>query len=140
MQVELENGTSLSEIRKKITKGEIKTKVTKQLEKKKYFSVERIQRKKRDIMQILTKYPSQAGGESISAEPKSLSAFELFANAKKEQIDGSLLNNKIFNLGDGKVLVRNYLVNFVTKLKLFGITSTICYLYIFQGTCLEVIE
>lgn len=140
MQVELENGTSLSEIRQKITKGEIKTKVTKQLEKKNYFSVERIQRKKRDIMQILTKYPSQAGGGSISAEPKSLSAFELFVNAKKEQIDGSLLNNKIFNLGDGKVLVRNYLVNFVTKLKLFGITSTICNLYIFQGTCLEVIE
>lgn len=105
LQLELENGTSLSEIREKITRGEIKTKVAKQLEKKNYFTIERIQRKKRDIMQLLTKYPSQVGSESISAEPKALSAFQLFANAKKEQIDGSLLNNKIFNLGDRKALV-----------------------------------
>lgn len=140
MQIELETGTSLSEIREKITKGEIKTKVTKQLEKKNYFTVERIQRKKRDIMQLLTKYPSQAGGESISAEPKALSAFELFANAKKERIDGSLLNNKIFNLGDGKVLVRNYLVNVVTKLKLFEINQQFAIIIFFEGTCLEVIE
>lgn len=106
----MEKGTSLGEIREKITKGEVETKVAKQLEKKSYFTVERIQRKKRDIAQLLTKYPSQSGGESIPAEPKpveprALSATELFAKAIEEQIDGSPLNKKVFDLGDTKVLV-----------------------------------
>ncbi|KAI5679233.1 hypothetical protein M9H77_10183 [Catharanthus roseus] len=110
LQLELEKGTSLGEIREKITKGEVETKVAKQLEKKSYFTVERIQRKKRDIAQLLTKYPSQSGGESIPAEPKpveprALSATELFAKAIEEQIDGSPLNKKVFDLGDTKVLV-----------------------------------
>jgi alpha-glucan,water dikinase len=51
LQIELEKGASLDEIQKKITKGEIQTKVAKQLrQRKKYFSVEKSQRKKRDLI------------------------------------------------------------------------------------------
>ncbi|KAA8533187.1 hypothetical protein F0562_033280 [Nyssa sinensis] len=59
LQVELSKGTSLDEIQKKITKGEIQTKVAKQLERKRYFTVERIQRKKRELKQLLNKYASR---------------------------------------------------------------------------------
>ncbi|KAL3511320.1 hypothetical protein ACH5RR_030721 [Cinchona calisaya] len=105
LQLELENGTSLREIREKIVKGEIQTKVAKQLAKKSYFTVERIQRKKRDTMQLLNKYPSRSGEERIVSEPQTLSAIELFAKAKEEQVDGSIINKKRFDLSDGKLLV-----------------------------------
>ncbi|KAL3501155.1 hypothetical protein ACH5RR_035604 [Cinchona calisaya] len=105
LQLELEKGTSLSEIREKIAKGEIQTKVAKQLEKKSYFTVEKIQRKKRDAMQLLSKYPSRNGEERIFSETQAFSAIELFAKAKEEQVDGSILNKKRFDLSDGKLLL-----------------------------------
>ncbi|CAA2985282.1 alpha-glucan water dikinase, chloroplastic isoform X1 [Olea europaea subsp. europaea] len=105
LQVEVEKGTSVDEIRKKIAKGEIQTKVAKQLEKKRPFSVERIQRKKRDIMQLLNKFASRPIEESISTESRELSTTERFAKAKEDQIDGPILNKKKYKLADKELLV-----------------------------------
>lgn len=57
-------------------------------------------------MQLLSKYPSRSGEERTISEPQALSAIELFAKAKEEQADGSVVNKKKFDLSDGKLLVR----------------------------------
>lgn len=107
MQSELEKGISLDEIRKKIIKGEIQTKVSDALKTKKYFRTERIQRKQRDFMQILNKHAAEPmEKKNISVEPKALSAVELFANAIEEQDRESILNKKICKLADKELLVR----------------------------------
>ncbi|XP_057948829.1 alpha-glucan water dikinase, chloroplastic [Malania oleifera] len=105
LQIELDKGTSLDEIRKKITKGEIKTKVTKQLQSKTYFTVQRIQRKKRDFMQLISKYAAEPIGKNISIKPKALSEVEHFAKEREEQEGGPILNKKIFKLSDKELLV-----------------------------------
>ncbi|CDP13198.1 unnamed protein product [Coffea canephora] len=105
LQLELQKGTSVSEIREKIVKGEIQTKVAKQLEKKSYFTAERIRRKKRDTTQLVNKYPSRSREERTYSEPQALSAIELFAKAKEEEVDGSIMDKKLYNLSDGKLLV-----------------------------------
>ncbi|KAJ4974404.1 hypothetical protein NE237_007578 [Protea cynaroides] len=105
LQAELDKGASLDEIRKKIVKGEIKTKVSKQLEKKKYFTVERIQRKERDLMQLLNKYITEPVKERASKLSKSPTAVELFLKAKEEQDGGSIVNKSFFKLGDMEVRV-----------------------------------
>lgn len=104
LQRELEKGVSLDVIRKKITKGEIQTKVSKQLQQRRYIS-DRIQRKKRDLAQVITKYAAKFAEEEVSAEPKALKAVELFARAKEEHDGGAVLNKKIFKLGDMELLV-----------------------------------
>lgn len=106
MQIELEKGASLDEIRNKITKGEMKTKAT---PKRKYI-VERIQRKERDLMQLINKYvaDSQTGKEKISVKPKSLTVVELYSETKKEEDVGSILSKKIFNLSGMELLVGHH--------------------------------
>ncbi|KAI8528222.1 hypothetical protein RHMOL_Rhmol12G0133800 [Rhododendron molle] len=107
LQIELDNGTSIDGIRKKITKGEIQTKVTKQREKK-YFTVGRIQRKKRDLMELLNKHSSGLVEEKISpvsVKPKVLSTIERFAQEKQEQGGSPITNKKIFRLADKELLV-----------------------------------
>ena len=106
MQKELEKGTSLEEIRKKITKGEIETKVAKQLQSKKVFRRERIQRKKRDLTHILNKNVAKPVDQKFTIEPKALTAVELFAKAKEEQDGAPVLNKSIFKLEDKELLVR----------------------------------
>lgn len=109
LQTELEKGMSLDDIRKKITKGAIQTKASKQQGKKSHFTIERIQRKNRDPVQLLNKYakvPAKAT-EKTSATPKALSTIELFARAKEEQSDGPIINRKIYKLGDKELLVRS---------------------------------
>ncbi|KAK4485750.1 hypothetical protein RD792_008396 [Penstemon davidsonii] len=103
LEVELEKGVSLDEIRKKITKGEIQTKVAKQLVKK--STVERIQRKKRDIMQLVTKFDSGPIEETFTSEPQVLSAIQQFAREMEDHIDGPILNQKIYKLSDKELLV-----------------------------------
>ncbi|XWS69047.1 hypothetical protein CRYUN_Cryun04dG0146200 [Craigia yunnanensis] len=104
LQSELEKGVSLDEIRKKITKGEIETKVSKQLQNKRYFSAERIQRKQRDLMQLLNKHAAKSVEKSISVEPKPLTAIERFA--KEKELDGCpVMNKKIYKLGERELLV-----------------------------------
>lgn len=107
MQSELEKGISLDEIRKKITKGEIQTKVSDQLKTKKYFRTEKIQRKQRDFMQILNKHVAEpTEKKNISVEPKALTPVELFVKATEEQEGDSILNKKIYKLADKELLVR----------------------------------
>lgn len=112
MQRELEKGASLDEIRKKITKGEIQTKVTKKFESKRVFRTDRIQRKKRDFMQIINKHAAKIVDEAKivdkehSVKPKPLTAVELFAKAKEEQDGGSVLRKYNFRLNDKDLLVR----------------------------------
>uniref|UniRef100_A0A7C8Z612 Uncharacterized protein n=1 Tax=Opuntia streptacantha TaxID=393608 RepID=A0A7C8Z612_OPUST len=106
--MELDKGTSVDEIRKKIAKGEIQTKVKKQLEKRSYFTVERVQRKKRDLTQIINKCPKYSAaepGEEVSMKPKSLSAVELFAEVKGAQDGSVVVNKKIYKLADAQLLV-----------------------------------
>ncbi|KAH9773137.1 alpha-glucan water dikinase 1 [Citrus sinensis] len=106
LQSELEKGISLDEIRKKITKGEIQTKVSDQLKTKKYFRTERIQRKQRDFMQILNKHVAEpTEKKNISVEPKALTPVELFVKPTEEQEGDSILNKKIYKLADKELLV-----------------------------------
>ncbi|KAJ0095371.1 hypothetical protein Patl1_16076 [Pistacia atlantica] len=106
LQSELDKGVSLDEIRNKITKGEIQTKVSDQLTSKRYFSAERIQRKKRDLMQLLNKHLSKTVGETeISFEPKALTQVELFIKAKEEQDGDSVVNKKTYKLADKELMV-----------------------------------
>lgn len=109
LQIELDKGTSLDEIHKKITKGEIQTKVTKQLGYKKDFGGERTRRKKRDLMQLITKYAAESVEEQGSVKPKALTVVELFAKTKEEQEGGDVLKKQIYKLADKELLV------FVTK-------------------------
>lgn len=106
MQIELDKGTSLDEIHKKITKGEIQTKVTKQLGYKKDFGGERTRRKKRDLMQLITKYAAESVEEQGSVKPKALTVVELFAKTKEEQEGGDVLKKQIYKLADKELLVR----------------------------------
>lgn len=106
MQIELDKGASLDEIQKKISKGEIQTKVAKQLSNKKYFSVERIQRKQRDLMQLITKYAAKPVEQQDSVKPKALTVVEMYAKAKEEQEGGHVLKKQIYKLADKEFLVR----------------------------------
>ncbi|KAL0421405.1 UNVERIFIED_CONTAM: Alpha-glucan water dikinase, chloroplastic [Sesamum latifolium] len=109
LQVELEKGASLDEIRKKITKGEIKTKVSKQLAKKSYFTTERIQRKGRDLMSLLTKFASVPIEEKISSEPEVLSAIQQLSRVKEDQY-GPTMSKKIYKLADKELLGEGFMV------------------------------
>ena len=109
MQTELNKGLSLDDIKKKIIKGEIQTKVSKQLKSKSYFRVERIQRKKRDLMQLLRRHMTEWTEEKVPHPIKKteLKAVEHFAKLKEEQDGGSVLNKKIYKIADKELLVRN---------------------------------
>ncbi|CAN1310832.1 Alpha-glucan water dikinase, chloroplastic [Linum perenne] len=103
LQAELNSGVSLDEIRKKITKGNTHTKVS--VKKEKYFTTERIQRKSRDLTQIVTKYKADSTVEVVPVEPQSPKPVELYANAVEEQDGYTILNKKKFKLGDKEILV-----------------------------------
>ncbi|KAJ6430414.1 hypothetical protein OIU84_021748 [Salix udensis] len=113
LQTELDKGVSINEIQKKITKGEIKTEVSNQLQNKRIFSTKRIQRKKRDIMQLVNKHAAKSVDDKVSkyaegkasVESKVLNAVELFAKEKEEHDGGAVLNKKIFKLADKELLV-----------------------------------
>ncbi|KAL3835592.1 hypothetical protein ACJIZ3_010328 [Penstemon smallii] len=105
LQVQLEKGASLDEIRRKITKGEMQSSVAKQPSKKSHLSEGRIQRKERDIMQLRTNFSSSPIEENIPSEPQVLSPIQHFARAKEEQIDEPVLNKKIYKLADKELVV-----------------------------------
>uniref|UniRef100_A0A6N2K062 alpha-glucan, water dikinase n=1 Tax=Salix viminalis TaxID=40686 RepID=A0A6N2K062_SALVM len=113
LQTELDKGVSINEIQKKITKGEIKTEVSNQLQNKRIFSTKRIQRKKRDITQLVNKHAAKSVDDKVSkyaegkasVESKVLNAVELFAKEKEEHDGGAVLNKKIFKLADKELLV-----------------------------------
>lgn len=105
MLSELSKGATIDEIRKKIIKGEVKTKVAKQLQGKKYFRVEKIQRQKRDLVQLVNRYAPQPIKETYTAKPKALTEVEQFAKLKEEQDGGEVINKIIYKLGDKDLLV-----------------------------------
>ncbi|KAJ7943678.1 Alpha-glucan water dikinase, chloroplastic [Quillaja saponaria] len=103
--VELEKGTSIDKIRKKITKGEIQSKVAEQSKTKKYLSVERIQRKKRDLKQLLSRHVAKDVVEKNLVTPKVSTIIEQYGKAKEEQYDSLVLNKIIYKLSDYQLLV-----------------------------------
>ncbi|KAK4423858.1 Alpha-glucan water dikinase, chloroplastic [Sesamum alatum] len=105
LQFELEKGSSVDEIRKRITKGEIETKVAKQAGKKSYSTVERIQRKKRDVMQLLSRFTPSPVEENISSEPQVLSAIQQYERAIEDHLDGPIVKKQTYKLADKKLLV-----------------------------------
>lgn len=107
LQTELEKGLSLDEIQKKMIKGEIQVKVSKQQKSRRYFGVERIQRKKRDLMQLLHRHVTEWTEEKtpIPIKKTELTAVEQFAKLKEEQDSGSVLNKKIYKISDKELLV-----------------------------------
>ncbi|KAL5200732.1 hypothetical protein ABZP36_021935 [Zizania latifolia] len=104
LQAELDKGTSIEELRKKILKGNNETKVSKQLKNKKYFSVERIQRKKRDIVQLLNRHKSSIMEGKVETPTKQLTVLDLFTKSLQEQDSCEVLSKKLFKFGDKEIL------------------------------------
>ncbi|XP_022966664.1 alpha-glucan water dikinase, chloroplastic [Cucurbita maxima] len=102
---ELTKGATIDEIRKKLSKGEIKTEVAKQFQNKKYFTVDKIHRKKRDLVQLVSRYAPQPIEETYIDKPKALTEVEQFAKLKEEQDGGDVINKIIYKLGDKDLLV-----------------------------------
>ncbi|KAL0372365.1 UNVERIFIED_CONTAM: Alpha-glucan water dikinase, chloroplastic [Sesamum calycinum] len=104
-KLELEKGASVDEIRKRVTKGGIETKAAKQTGRKSYSTLERIQRKKRDVMQLLSRFTSRPVEENISSEPEVLSAIQQYEKAIEDHIDGPIVKKQTYKLADKKLLV-----------------------------------
>ncbi|TVU11220.1 hypothetical protein EJB05_44793, partial [Eragrostis curvula] len=104
LQAELDNGISIDQLRKKILKGNIESKVSKQLKNKKYFSVERIQRKKRDIMQLLNKHKHNVVEDKVEAAPMQPTVLDLFTQSLQEKDGCEILSRKLFKFGDKEIL------------------------------------
>ena len=109
----MDKGTSIDQLRKKILKGNIESKVSKQLKNKNYFSVERIQRKKRDIMQILSKHKHTVIEEQAEVAPKQLTVLDLLTNSLQKKDGCEVLSKKLFKFGDKQILVRIIMIFFI---------------------------
>ena len=109
----MDKGISIDQLRKKILKGNIESKVSKQLKNKKYFSVERIQRKKRDIMQILSKHKHTVIEEQAEVAPKQLTVLDLLTNSLQKKDGCEVLSKKLFKFGDKQILVRIIMIFFI---------------------------
>ena len=109
----MDKGISIDQLRKKILKGNIESKVSKQLKNKKYFSVERIQRKKRDIMQILSKHKHTVIEEQAEVTPKQLTVLDLLTNSLQKKDGCEVLSKKLFKFGDKQILVRIIMIFFI---------------------------
>ncbi|CAN6195188.1 unnamed protein product [Urochloa humidicola] len=117
LQAEVDKGISIDQLRKKILKGNIESKVSKQLKNKKYFSVERIQRKKRDIMQLLTKHKHTVIEEHVEVSAKQPTVLDLFTKSLEK--DGcEVINRKLFKFGGKEILAISTKVLNKTKVHL----------------------
>lgn len=87
-------------------KGNIESKVSKQLKNKKYFSVERVQRKKRDVMQLLSKHKHTVIEDQVEVAPKDPTVLDLFTKSLQEKDGCEVLSRKIFKFGGEEILVR----------------------------------
>ncbi|CAI0405203.1 unnamed protein product, partial [Linum tenue] len=105
LHAELNRGVSVDEMRKKITKGDARKKVTEQPNKKKHFGPGRIQRRERDLTQIVTKYTVDCTEQAIPVERQSAKPVELYAKAVEERDGDTIINKKIYKLGDKEILV-----------------------------------
>ncbi|CAN6164009.1 unnamed protein product [Urochloa humidicola] len=117
LQAEVDKGISIDQLRKKILKGNIESKVSKQLKNKKYFSVERIQRKKRDIMQLLTKHKHTVIEEQVEVSAKQPTVLDLFTKSLEK--DGcEVINRKLFKFGGKEILAISTKILSKTKVHL----------------------
>lgn len=67
-------------------------------------------------MSLLTKFASESIEENISPVPQVLSAIQQFSRAKEDNIDGPIMNKKLYKLADKELLVRMHqLINFHLK-------------------------
>ena len=98
-----ESKSNIPDTEKDTQRKKIETKGTKT-----NFSTDRVQRRKRDIMSLLTKYKPEAINENISHAPEVLSPIKQFSMDKEAHIDGPILNKKIYKLGDKELLVCLY--------------------------------
>jgi alpha-glucan,water dikinase len=120
---ELNRGVPLEKLRARLTKTpesserdapasnatatkEHEKKVSKQEKKKKKYSVERIQRKNRDITQLLNKHKPGVTKEQVQAAPKQPTVLDLFTKSLQEGDDCDVLSRKLFKIGDKEILVR----------------------------------
>lgn len=116
---EVAKGTSIQDLRAKVTNKNVESEIkephpsetkskatdTKQQKSKRYFSGDRIQRKKRDLTQLLNKYEAVSAEKEIPFKPKPLTVIEIYAKMKEEQNGGPILNRKIFKLSEKELLV-----------------------------------
>lgn len=102
----MDKGISIDQLRKKILKGDIESKVSKQLKNKKYFSVERIQRKQRDIMQILSKHKHTVIEEKAEVALKQPTVLDHFTKSLQENDGCEVLSRKLFKFSGKEILVR----------------------------------
>lgn len=72
---------------------------------KEIFSTERIVRKNRDVMQILSKHASNDVNEEVEASPKSPTVLDLFLKSLQEKDGCQVLCKKVFKLGEKEILV-----------------------------------
>nr|GEX73905.1 alpha-glucan water dikinase 1, chloroplastic-like isoform X2 [Tanacetum cinerariifolium] len=117
---EVARGNSIEKIRARLTKkddtsskqvtgaseGEKKTISQKPVEKRTY-SGQRIQRKKRDLMQLLSKHipvSVKSVEEKVSMEPKTLSAVELYIKSIEDK-DVNVINKKTYRIDDTELSV-----------------------------------
>ncbi|XP_051203433.1 alpha-glucan water dikinase, chloroplastic isoform X2 [Lolium perenne] len=113
---ELSRGVPLEKLRARLTKKpesserdatatkELERKVSKQEKKKKKYSVERIQRKNRDITQLLNKHKPGVTKEQVQAAPKQPTVLDLFTKSLQEGDDCDVLSRKLFKIGDKEIL------------------------------------
>ncbi|KAL1565640.1 alpha-glucan, water dikinase [Salvia divinorum] len=83
----------------------IQSKVPKKQAPKTNLSYEKVQRKKRDIMLLLTKFKPESIKENIFPSPEVLSPIKQFSMDKEAHIDVPIMNKKIYKLGDKELLV-----------------------------------
>ncbi|XP_078431016.1 pyruvate phosphate dikinase, PEP/pyruvate binding domain-containing protein [Wolffia australiana] len=102
---ELSKGVGLEDLKKKIMKGNIQSKVSKQLKTKKYFSVQRIQRKKRDVSQLIKKHDIGISKHITPRKPREPTALEIFSGSKEEEEGSQVWFKKFFKLENKDLLV-----------------------------------
>lgn len=117
LQLELETGTSLNEIREKILNGNIKSKVFNKLKSKKNFKAKRVQPKTRDVMQLINRHSFQPIKEETFGDKKSLTAVELWSKALEESYDEQIITRKFFKLDDMELMV--LVANTNNKMKVY---------------------
>ncbi|KAM0856328.1 hypothetical protein ACQ4PT_049161 [Festuca glaucescens] len=83
---------------------ELEKRASKQEKKKKKYSVERIQRKNRDITQLLNKHKPGVTKEQVQAAPKQPTVLDLFTKSLQEGDDCDVLSRKLFKIGDKEIL------------------------------------
>ncbi|XP_057856016.1 alpha-glucan water dikinase, chloroplastic isoform X2 [Cryptomeria japonica] len=117
LQDEVAKGVSVEEIRAQLQRGanlgkdSSSQKIPKDTQKKvvdrvgKSTTPQRIQRKKRDVLQILNKFPQKTETVKVSAVERELSALELCSKVMEELDAGSVLQKKIYKLDNKELLV-----------------------------------